>query len=129
MLYRYVLPALIIVIMGCTKQDNHYPVFDNPCDELDYFDKEMNDLYYQVMEKHQDQTRFTRNFKQAQVMWTQYRNAMTQVYMDQKTRPRDYTRSQKDCRCKKMAELTRKRFEELQPFIADMDDIPACWNK
>jgi uncharacterized protein YecT (DUF1311 family) len=129
MIKRYVLLGLISVLMACNPNEKEYPEFDDPCSELDYFDKEMNDLYDEIMDKHKDQIQFIKNFKQAQIMWTQYRNSMTQAYMDQFRRPRNYSQSQKYCRCKKMAELTRTRLEELKPFIQEMDEIPACWNK
>jgi uncharacterized protein YecT (DUF1311 family) len=65
--------------------------------------------------------------KMAQVAWTQYRNAMSTAYMDKEKRPRDYTQPQKECKCSKMADLTRKRIEELKVFLEPNPDDIMCW--
>jgi uncharacterized protein YecT (DUF1311 family) len=114
-----------LLFWGC--QNNQNKDYLSGCSGLDQVDLEMTKLFDQVLEVHKKKKRFIHNMKMAQVAWTQYRNAMSAAYMDKEKRPRDYTQPQKECKCSKMADLTRKRIEELKVFLEPNPDDIMCW--
>ncbi len=128
-----ILPVFILLIFaGCDSkqaqqqtakeqnQTDEYAGLD-PCQVLDKVDREMLDLYNEVMEKYADDFDFINWFKQSQIYWVQYKDRYVKSLYPRKN---DYYKKEfgKDagyCKCEEWTRMTRRRIEDIKVFLGE----------
>ena len=88
-------------------------------------DKELNTVYQQILKEYQSDTVFIKNFKKAQKIWIQFRDAeMNAKYPE---RPDGYYGSvQPMCWNNYLAGLTEERTKSLKIWLTGIEEEDAC---
>lgn len=84
------------------------------CDEYTKADDELNTIYQKVLREHTADALFLRKMRTAQRAWVAYRDAYLAALYPAADARSEYGSAYPMCRCAALAELTRKRTEELR---------------
>ena len=88
-------------------------------------DGKLNALYEELLRKNSGDSIFTRNLKQAQLLWIRFRDAQLKVKFYRK--PGDVSGSVTPmCMAMYKQELTEARIRELKQWIEGVDEGDAC---
>lgn len=96
------------------------------CDQYTKADGELNVIYQQALREHKDNALFLRKMRTAQRAWTAYRDAHLAALFPAADTRCDYGSVYPSCRCTALAEVTRKRTEELRRWADGVPDGDVC---
>jgi uncharacterized lipoprotein YbaY/uncharacterized protein YecT (DUF1311 family) len=96
------------------------------CDEYAKADGELNGIYQSVLREHRGDALFLRKMRAAQRYWVTYRDAhLAAIYPAADTRS-EYGSVYPMCRCTALAEVTRKRTEDLRRWANGAPEGDVC---
>ena len=88
-------------------------------------DNVLNLTYTKILKKHKSDTEFIKNLKVAQNIWIKFRDAEMKVkYPDRESGY--YGSIQPVCWYNYLEELTKKRINDLKPYLTDKEEGDAC---
>ena len=109
-----------ILCLGQTQRDMDDSAFAN----YNTVDKELNSVYQHILKEYHDDTAFIRNFKIAQRLWIQFRDAEVKAkYPD---RPDGYGSVQPMCWAIYITGLTQERINELKEWTDGIEEGDVC---
>ena len=110
---------LVLIFSACnSKTDVNY------CTEIDPVDKEMLDLYNQILEERKADNKFLKDFKMLHVNWVQYRNSLARTIWYKE--PEEYQGDYRNCKCELLMEMTRARIAELEMWTKGNPKWKEC---
>ena len=89
-------------------------------------DADLNREYQQLLHQYRDDVRFIRNARRAQRAWIAYRDAQLALLYPYAERRGFYGSVYPMCRCMAVLELTKKRVEELRPWVDGVQEGDVC---
>lgn len=125
------LTALLICSCSDNQKDSKQPIIDSeeiskldPCSQLDVYDRQMLDLYEEVMVKYKDDFDFINWFKQSQIYWVQYKDRhVKSLYPDKNdSYKRKYGMQANYCKCEEWTRMTKRRIEDIEVFLGKGSD-------
>lgn len=87
-------------------------------------DKQLNEVYQQIMKDYAANKPFIKNMKDAQRVWIQFRDAQMKARFPES--PRYYGSSYPACYNNYLAELTRQRVEALREWLSGVTEGDVC---
>lgn len=96
------------------------------CDEYKKADIELNKLYRQILSEYKADALFVQKLRSAQRAWVAYRDAHLEALYPATNPQVEYGSVFLMCRCTALAEITRKRAEELRRWVDGVDEGEAC---
>ena len=88
-------------------------------------DKELNNVYNQILKEYKTDTEFVKNLKIAQRIWIQYRDAeMKSKYPDREQG--HYGSIHPACRSIYLTELTQERTKKIKIWLTGIKEGDAC---
>ena len=96
------------------------------CDRYTKADAELNTTYQQVLRDYKADALFLGKIRSAQRVWITYRDAQLAALYPAADSQREYGSVYPACRCAALAEVTRKRTEELQRWTGGAAEGDIC---
>lgn len=96
------------------------------CFESTKADGELNTMYQQVLREYKADALFMRKMRAAQRAWIMYRDAHLAALYPAADPRREYGSVYPACRCTALAEVTRKRTEELRQWTGGRAEGDVC---
>jgi uncharacterized protein YecT (DUF1311 family) len=96
------------------------------CDEFKKADNELNKLYQRILSEYKADALFVQKMRSAQRAWVAYRDAHLEALYPATNPQFEYGSVFLMCHCTAMAEITRKRAEELRRWVDGVDEAEAC---
>ncbi|RUR12485.1 lysozyme inhibitor LprI family protein [Legionella sp. km772] len=95
------------------------------CKELKQADKELNQIYQQVLAYHQEDKTFINHFKDAQRKWVAFRDAYTDsMYIPEYYQ--NYGSVMPMCQCYFLEQVTKERLKQLRAWVDGVEEGDAC---
>jgi uncharacterized protein YecT (DUF1311 family) len=88
-------------------------------------DKELNSVYQTVLKQYSDDTAFIKNFKNAQTLWIQFRDAEMKAKYPEREQSY-YGSTQPMCWYSYMTELTGERTRKLKIWLTGIAEGDLC---
>lgn len=118
----YLLLALLSFNAGAQTQAD---LNQTACNAFKQADTQLNQVYQQVLTKHQNDKMFINHFKDAQRKWVAFRDA----YADSMYIPeyyQNYGSIVPMCQCSLFENLTKERIKQLKMWIDGVEEGDAC---
>lgn len=96
------------------------------CDENKKVDAELNKLYQQVVREYKADALFVQKMRNAQRAWVMYRDAYLESLYPSGTPHSAYGSVYPMCRCSVLADLTKRRVEELRRWVDGVEEGDVC---
>ena len=118
--------ALLILISGLNGfSQTQAEMNQQAYDEFNKSDQKLNEVYQKVKSIYKADTLFLKNLKRSQQIWIKFRDASLDMkfpgYPD-----KNYGSIHQSCRAFYLKELTEKRIQTLQDWIAGTDESDIC---
>jgi uncharacterized protein YecT (DUF1311 family) len=97
---------------------------EEACRSYEKSDAALNKVYQQILKDYKAEALFIEKLKHAQRAWVAYRDAHLQAIYPGP--PQEYGSINPMCRCQILAELTKKRTEELQQWLRGVPEGEVC---
>jgi len=89
-------------------------------------DKELNDVYKQILKKYQDDKVFISKLQKAELAWIKYRDAELEAIYPEKDKTFNYGSAYPMCANYFMTEITKERIKELKLWLKGICEGDVC---
>lgn len=96
------------------------------CRGYQQLDAEMNKVYKRILNEYRVKPVFIQKFKTAQRSWLRFRDSHLNSLYPEQNKTREYGTVYSMCQCAVLEELTKQRTEQLQKWIAGVEEGDVC---
>lgn len=96
------------------------------CGKFAQADAELNSVYQRVLTEYAAETRFTDKLEAAQRAWITFRDAHLEALYPQADKQQEYGSVYPMCRCFALTEITKRRVDELKPWLNGLLEGESC---
>jgi len=122
---RFFCCALLIFLGHCSFSQTQLEMNEAEHKKFLKADKELNQVYQQILTEYKSDTTFISNLKASQRLWVQFRDAeMKMMYPDRE--PGYYGSIQPMCWAMYKTELTKERIKKLRTWLAGQEEGDSC---
>ncbi len=121
-----VLGFAVPIMMQCASAQTQTELSEQTCATAQEADKELDQVYQQVMKAYESEKRFTAALKKAQQAWVSFRDLQLASLYPAENKQMEYGSIYPMCYCLEKTKLTRGRIAQLRQWLEGMPEGDPC---
>lgn len=125
--FKYLLLFLMMLFICTTANaQTQLEINEQACQEYAKKDKELNNVYEQILKSYKADTLFISKLKIAQRAWIAFRDAHLEALYPATDKRVEYGSIYPTCRCNELATITAQRTKELKRWLNGVEEGDTC---